>query len=237
MQRVAGAIGKAFLWALTLAVVLFLFGDAYLIEAPIRLAFGWVWFLRENAQAMQPNWLLIAEAAGCTVALGVGGHYFLRWLWPHTGSAVAWRAQWTAAGLAALLLLFVAGIATIGITHQAAWLFTDKGPLLVDPFTDRVRISEVVGNSAEVREAVAEHFAKNGRLPASASEIAVKAIPSRYAKSFHLGDKGVISIELAETLSSGGGTIYLTPVEAGGMLEWKCSSDLPNRHLPGACRR
>jgi hypothetical protein len=224
-------VGKLIAWTIGLGIVAALVGDAYWFEIPVKLAFGWFWFMKENAQAMQPNWLLIGEGVACVAVLAFGGHYFMRWLW--TG----WRPRWTAAGLATLLLLFVAGIATIGITHQAAWLFTAKGPLLVDPFSDRFRISSAILNSAEVREAVSEHFLKTGRLPQTAAEMALKIAPIHDAKSVQLGEKGVISIELVETLSSGGGTILLTPVEVGGQLEWKCSSDLQNRFLPGSCRR
>jgi hypothetical protein len=40
-----------------------------------------------------------------------------------------WPFRWTAAALATVLLMFVSGIAAVGITHQTAWLVSSPEPI------------------------------------------------------------------------------------------------------------
>ncbi len=214
-------------------------GGGFLIEIPFRLAFGWIGFLLTNLEAMEPNGLLIAEAAGCAIAFGIGGHYFARWLWREMAPAGsgAWRAGWSIAGVGGVLLLFVAGIATIGITHQSAWLFTAKGPLLEDPFTDRMRVGQALGDAASARTAIGEFFRRTGRLPQNAAEagIDVKMLSGRYAKSVSIEPGGIVRIEIPEQLG-GGGFVSLTPRAKDDELDWKCSATLDRKVTPPACR-
>jgi type IV pilus assembly protein PilA len=220
-----------------LVVLMAIGGDPYVIEIPFRLLFGWYGFIQMNLEAMQPNWVLIGEALICIVVLGVGGHYFCRWLWGHmAGSAVAWQPRWTVAGLAGVLLLFVTGIAIIGITHQTAWLFTSKA-LLWDSFTTRARISEALLVGSAARTAIAEYYAKNGRPPDSAAEAGIDPgeISSKTVKSMQVERGGVVRIMLDDTLVEDG-ILTLTPQPKDGVLQWKCSSNLDRRQLPSICR-
>jgi hypothetical protein len=65
-------------------------------------------------------------AAVCLVALAVGLHRFLTWL---VGPGRPWRWRWTLSGLGLVVLMFVAGISAVGLTHQTAWLLTSPEPL------------------------------------------------------------------------------------------------------------
>lgn len=212
-----------------LGVLMALGGEEYLMQIPVNLLFGWSWFARDNVIAAQLNWLLIAEGVLCTIALGVGGHYFMRWLW------AGWQARWTAASLGALLLLFVAGIATIGITHQTAWIFTDKGPFIeTSSYSDRARLSEAILAGGEARTAVKEYFLKTGKLPETAKEAGFeRADTSRYVKGIDIS-KGVITVEVEESL--GGGAIILVPVVNANDLSFTCGGTMSQRKLPGSCR-
>lgn len=188
--------------------------------------------MQVNLLAMQPNWLLVAEGAVCVVALGFGGHYFLRWL------VAGWRPRWTVLGLAGVLLLFVAGIAIIGITHQTAWLFTAQQPLIVDSWGPRFKIPEVLLSATEARSAVAAHYTQTGRLPHSLEETQAKQadlLTSRYVRAIRIAGDGVVLIELKDDVAQGG-MIRLTPTPQGGELQWKCTSNLQQRHLPASCR-
>lgn len=219
------------LWvaAAAMGVLFALGGEEYLLQIPANLLLGWSWFAWHNVIAAQLNWLLIAEAAICTIALGIGGHYFLRWL------CAPWRVRWTVAGLGGLLLLFVAGIATIGITHQAAWIFTDKGPFVeASSYEDRVRLGEAILAGAPARTAVQEYFLKTGKLPETAKEAGFeRADDSRYVKGVHIS-KGVITVEVVESL--GGGAIILVPVVNANDLSFTCGGTMSQRKLPGSCR-
>jgi hypothetical protein len=219
-------------------IVLAFFGGSFLVEIPFTLAFGWIPFLRDNFAAMEINPLLLAEAAVCVGALATGGHWFARWLYREMvpNATVPWRPGWTVAGLGGVLLLFAAGIATIGITHQAAWLYTAKGPLLQDAFGDRTRVAQALVAAAEAQRAVAGTFEKTGKLPATNAEAGWVPRPAgRHATALAVGPGGVVSLEIAEAVA-GGGIIALTPVPDGGTLNWKCRSTLPLRVLPSSCR-
>lgn len=215
-------------------------GEQYMIEIPLRLATGWYGFLKLNLNAMQPNSTLIAEGVACTVLLAFGGHCFCRWLWARMApeGSQAWRARWTLAGLGSILLLFVAGIATIGITHQAAWLFTMKGPVIIDSWGPRFILPEVLSSAAPARDAVAAYFARNGRLPASTEEAGVakaELTTSKFVKDMRIEAGGVVVIEL-QYPNFEGGVLLLTPSVKGKALDWKCSSDLERTYLPASCR-
>jgi len=230
-------------WLVIVGIVGFLTalgGDQYMIEIPAKLAFGWYGFIKLNLNAMQPNSVLIAEGVACTVLLAFGGHYFCRWLWARMAPAgsQAWRVRWTVAGLGSVLLLFVAGIATIGITHQAAWLFTMKGPMIIDSWGPRFVLPEVLSSAMPARAAVATYYERNGRLPASTAETGVtqaELMRNKFVKDMRIEAGGVVVIEIQYPRFEGG-VLLLTPSVKGKELDWKCSSDLERIYLPASCR-
>ncbi|MCA9071447.1 MAG: DUF1559 domain-containing protein, partial [Planctomycetaceae bacterium] len=69
--------------------------------------------------------------------LSWGLHRFCRSLYaglrsPESDDSVnpAWPKRWTACILGLVLMMFIAGIALVGMTHQIAWLATSEEPLL-----------------------------------------------------------------------------------------------------------
>jgi hypothetical protein len=230
-------------WAANIFLLFLIFagGAAFLIEIPFRLAFGWISFLRNNVASLELNPLRVAEAVACIAALGVGGHFFARWLYRQMAPAAArpWRPEWTAAGLGAVLLLFVAGVGTIGITHQTAWLFTDPGPLITDSmgYVKRAKVSEAILAASPARTLVTEIFEKTGRLP-DIEVASPQAQPeTRYAKKISIRSGGVIHIEIADVIEKDG-VITLTPTPKNGTLEWKCGAlAIQKLYLPAVCRQ
>jgi hypothetical protein len=82
----------------------------------------------------------VATAGVCLVGLAFGLHWFLGWVARHRpqgedqgARSPAWRVRWTAAILGVVILMFVAGIAAVGMTHQTAWLLTSPGPIFDRP--------------------------------------------------------------------------------------------------------
>jgi len=214
--------------------------DSYGVEIPARLLTGWYSFMVMNAQSLQPNPLLIMEALVCTALLGVGSHYFCRWLWVKATPerTEVWRVRWTVTGLAGVLLLFVAGIATIGITHQTAWLFTMKGPMIIDSWGPRFQLPEALKSAAPAREAVEAYFARTGVLPDSARDAGIdekELVTQKVVKAIHVAEGGVVVIELQHR-SAPDGVILFTPNINGKALEWKCTSNLERIYLPRECR-
>lgn len=228
-------------WVAILFVVLLLAGSGaiFLLEIPFVLAFGWIRFLNENLATMEVNPPLWAEAAGCVVVLGFGGHWFARWLYREIapGAPGPWRPGWTVAGLAGLLLLFVAGIATIGITHQAAWLFTAKGPLLKNSWAARMLISRELSAARPLQDAVGEAHRRMRRLPSTDAEAGWTEgfQPTQDVLVRSIVSGGVVRIEFGESVA-GGGAVTLTPEPEGDSLKWHCRSTLPQRELPASCR-
>ena len=221
-------------------VLLVLSGGAiFVVEIPAVLALGWIRFLRDNLETMEVNPLLWAEAAGCIVALGIGGHWFARWLYGEMapGAPQPWRPGWTIAGLAAVLLLFIAGIATIGITHQTAWLFTAKEPFIRNTWDARINISRALSEARASQEAVEEAHRRTGRFPGSDAEAGLpqRFQPTKNVLAQSVGPGGVIRIDFAEAVA-GGGVVTLTPSFEGATLKWTCRSTLPQRELPASCR-
>lgn len=66
------------------------------------------------------------------VLLGFVIHPIARWLRNETSNQESWW-KWRSTGMliSSVVVMFVAGIAMIGITHQTYWLLTDKSDLMV----------------------------------------------------------------------------------------------------------
>lgn len=220
-------------------LLVFLSLPTFVVQIPINLAFGWIIFLRDNIARLTMNPLRVAEAAACIAALGLGGHFFARWLYGQMlpNAARAWRPGWTVAGLGAILLLFVAGVGTIGITHQTAWLLTDPGPLVENNLSSkRIKVSEAILTASGAKTLVGEIFVETGHLPTSEVALPSSEAESQRVRNISIGAGGVIQIELADEIQKGG-VITLTPAPKGGTLEWKChASNVQQRNLPSVCR-
>ena len=81
-----------------------------------------------------------ASAAVCLILLTAGVHWFASWLYPliayspdveHASAAPRWHARWTAWLIGGVLLMFVAGLASVGVTHQVGWLLSTPEKLVI----------------------------------------------------------------------------------------------------------
>lgn len=249
-RSVMQSLGKAlkwalflFLWLIGLVIFVEIFGP-WPIEIGLLLAFGWIQFVVKNLATVELNLVLLAEGIACTVALGIGTHYFCRWLYREAGASTerAWRWQWTASGLAIVLLLFVTGIGTIGVTHQAAWLFNTNAPLLEDSMSRRVRVTEAILIGSGVKSVVREYYESKGRLPQNGEEAGYPrdiAPGSKVVSAVEIREKGVVVVTLNKDRDwPDGSEIMLTPTEdaTAKTLSWKCRSTLPPKLLPRECR-
>ena len=102
-----------------------------------RLLFGWWSYLARVMPRVTVAWDSVATGVVCLVLFTLGLHGFLRWFYAEVQRASGppdlarrrWRARWTASLVAIVILMFVAGIAATGLTHQAGWLLSSKKPL------------------------------------------------------------------------------------------------------------
>jgi hypothetical protein len=133
------------------------------------LAVGWFLYLNRVIPEIQVNWSGVATAVVCLALLAVGLHWFLRWLSSaRAPEAKPWPFRWTATILSVVVLVFVAGIAVVGITHQTAWIATSPEPIIYSSWEAPQRIQ--TGNQLHQLAIGLLSYADdhNGTLPAHA---------------------------------------------------------------------
>lgn len=104
----------------------------------LNLAFGWIPYLYRTLSQVHINGTGVLTAAVCLGALAIGLHWFLRWFTSHLPSNAAsanaiappWPARRTGVILGLVMLMFVAGLAAVGIIHQIGWLLTSPEPII-----------------------------------------------------------------------------------------------------------
>jgi prepilin-type processing-associated H-X9-DG protein len=136
---------KPILWILVVLVLLLFLGLSWPVELVLYLLLGWALFLVRVGQQIEYDWPTIALSIGLTAVFAFGLHRLLAWLYSSyrdgndvvtlaqrtsaSGNGASWSTRWTAAVVTMVLMLFVAGTSTVGITHQIFWLATSPGPL------------------------------------------------------------------------------------------------------------
>jgi prepilin-type processing-associated H-X9-DG protein len=100
-----------------------------------QLTCGWVLYLWRTA----PNWSISGEGfltgGVCLAVFTFGLHRFMTWFYARRQPAeqcepAVWRWRWTLSSVAIIVLMFIAGIAIVGVTHQSAWLVRSPEPLV-----------------------------------------------------------------------------------------------------------
>ena len=198
------------------------------------LLLGWLEFARANLAQAHWNGALVAEAIVCAALLAAGAHGFLSWLRREAGGE-PWRWRWTLAGLGVVFLLFVAGIGTIGLTHQAAWLYSYDGPRTVYGWGEPPAVTEAIDAGRAVADRVAKHYASAGAMP-PAAEHPGPAGSYRPVEAIEQRADGTVVVRLKRAVAGGDDTITFTPSLYDGRTVWVCSSTLPKRSLPHYCR-
>ena len=165
---------------------------AWITRVPVstagHLLTGWMAFIVRSCVRMTVNWNAVATALVCMGLLIVGGHPFLKWLISSVASAprrhtdasaaqepaavpVVTRWSWirTAQLLGVFVLLFMAGIAFIGLIHQTAWLATSPEPLreyrLNMPYFDGKWNTRFIANGVDIYVDVYHQLPPNGPAP------------------------------------------------------------------------
>jgi hypothetical protein len=119
--------------------VLACLGQAVPFEFAFFLVLGWVPYLYRVLPEVRVNGSAAATALVCLLLLTAGSHRFATWLYRQLwgsietdGSGVRdWHWRWTVWLIGGILLMFVAGLATTGLTHQVAWLLLTPEKLIV----------------------------------------------------------------------------------------------------------
>lgn len=104
-------------------------------EIGTDLLFGWIAFLQRVLPNVTLRWDGLLTFAMGLVGVTVIAHGLVRWMSRHVQARrpqphIDWRFRSTILLVGMVVLLFVAGISMIGVTHQTVWLVTSGDPLL-----------------------------------------------------------------------------------------------------------
>jgi type IV pilus assembly protein PilA len=111
-------------------------------------------------------------------------------------------------------------------------------------YTIRAQVSEGLNLSGGAKAAIAEFTMDSGTYPATNVEAGLTSDPTditgKYVRSVTVGTPdGLVTVQYgsgAHTLLTGK-SLLLSPSTNAGSVEWICrSADIPDKHLPAACR-
>jgi hypothetical protein len=138
----------------------------------IALGAGWIMYLVRVVPQVQISWPGMLGGACCLAGVIVLGHGISAWLWRETAATAGesrprrWRGGWTLAAVGIVVLMFVAGIAAVGATHQSAWLIRSDAPIFEFRSIERSNRVKCGSNMKSFAQAIVlyanEH---NGQLP------------------------------------------------------------------------
>jgi prepilin-type processing-associated H-X9-DG protein len=147
------------------------------VEPPLLiflyLSFGWIWFLLRVLPQLAPDVGGILTGIICLAGLSVGLHLFLRWLHGQIRRARAepptlrpdwgWDKSFVLVGV--VLLMFVAGIGAVGVTHQVGWLLRSEEPFLESSFRTAVAWIQSQNNLKQIGLAAHSYHDADKHLP------------------------------------------------------------------------
>jgi hypothetical protein len=168
--------------ALVIAVLVGLICAGFVvpIELVLQLVAGWVLFLVRVVPQLHVNVAGVIGVVICLAALAFGLQRFLQWWHRQAGhvdegkpaATRPWRFRWTLSVLAVVVLMFVAGIAAAGLTHQVARLVTSPEPLVEGGLRDTVsriyssnHLTDIGRGASDYHEAY-QHFPAGGTFDA-----------------------------------------------------------------------
>ncbi|GAB6051139.1 pilin [Hydrogenophilus islandicus] len=106
-------------------------------------------------------------------------------------------------------------------------------------YTKRANATEGLSLAAAAKTAVSEYWATKGSLPANNTDAglaAASAIKGNAVTSVAVGTNGLITITYNDKVESGK-TLFLSPITAGGGIQWKCKAGtITAKYLPSSCR-
>jgi len=131
-------------------------GASFVLQFAFTLAAGWIFYLIRVVPQLSLNWSGFLTSLICLTAITFGLQWFLSWFYKQTQAKSGnptprdWSWSWTLKILAVVVLMFVAGISAIGVTHQTAWLVTSAEPLLQGGFREPGNRSQSMNNLHQI---------------------------------------------------------------------------------------
>ncbi len=138
-------------------------GAAFIVEVPLYLAFGWVFFLKDNIMRMTFGWEMIASSAlGLLFCLWLT-NAFCRWV-ARQKNREPWRFAQTLRLNALVFLFFAASCALVGTVHQSIWLLSN--PVVVNRSRNR-DLTQNISKLKQVYLQIMDYEAEHGIFPDS----------------------------------------------------------------------
>ena len=126
-------MSRAGWWALSFFLILLTACVFPLLpEFVFDLAFGWVGYLVGVLPRVRPSPVGVASGVICLALFTGGAHVFLRWLFGEVRGPQSspWQVRWTGMLVAAIALMFTAGMAATGVVHQVGWIVNSPEPII-----------------------------------------------------------------------------------------------------------
>lgn len=102
-------------------------------------------------------------------------------------------------------------------------------------YTVRAKVSELILAGSAGKVQVAEYFQVNGGLPTSA-QLTLPTQSTALVASI-TQDTGIITVTGQDVTGISGGTITMSPSDAGnGVLTWVCSGTIDAKYRPSSCK-
>jgi len=171
---------------LVMSVLLACLGAGVPLDFLLQIGTGWAQYLVRVVPRLTINWGGVATAVICLALLTGGLHLFLRWYYQQTRQPAdaeggdqaprPWRFQWTLALVGVVMLMFVAGTAAVGLTHQTIWLMT--APVKLTQGGDAVARISATNNLRQIGLAMHIHHDAHQRFPAGATTGRCLMVPS-----------------------------------------------------------
>ena len=108
-------------------------------------------------------------------------------------------------------------------------------------YVARSQMSEAFSLGSGSKTAVVEYWSRVGDWPPSnesAGLAAANTISGRYVDQVDVSGGPIVATMKATDVSAGiaGKILTLSPVTAGGAVQWVCTSDADPKYVPGNCR-
>ena len=106
-----------------------------------EICWGWTRFLARVLPYVNVRWDGILIFGVGTIFFGCALHWIASWIYRHRQSSAdntSWKIKWTVVAVVTTELLFVAGVAATGVTHQAGWMMTGDQPMFGKSMADHV---------------------------------------------------------------------------------------------------
>lgn len=154
---------RRYVWPIRVLVITILL--LIIIGGPIeQLVLGWLYFLIRVLPKISPDWPTAILGMVSVIAFVIGLHYTLQWFLKQSPVAPAmnWRPRSTVVVACMVMLMFAAGTAMVGATHQFIWWLSSTEPTASDEEARaQLRIPALSSAVQSAREAAQRTQAKN----------------------------------------------------------------------------